>query len=267
MSDAALGSGDGNTESSPAPKNTQKKYWLITLPCDKPDSESVERTLRKFCCEYNFQLEKGLKTGYLHWQIFLKTTCKRGLRLTALKKYFPTGHFEYARNIDASYDYCQKNDETFVGYRTYYPRKIDDPFVSLNLQYKDWQKKILKILSEKPDNRKIYWFWENVGGTGKSTFSKHLVLTKNNCIVVNGKKDNILYAVTQSTPEIIIIDIARSQTQVSYDAIEDVKNGLFFNGKYESAMHVQNSPHVIIFANMPPDESKLSKDRWIITEL
>ena len=54
---------------------------------------------------------------------------------------------------------------------------------------------------------------------------------------------------------------------VSYQAIEAIKNGIFYNTKYESKMITYNSPHVIIFANFFPDITKLSSDRWVIREL
>lgn len=66
----------------------------------------------------------------------------------------------------------------------------------------------------------------------------------------------------------IIIDLSRSmEDHVPYEAIEDIKNGIFFSGKYESKMIVRNNPIVIIFANFEPDTSKLSKDRWVITKI
>jgi len=49
--------------------------------------------------------------------------------------------------------------------------------------------------------------------------------------------------------------------------LESIKNGLFFSGKYESTQVVMNSPHLIIFANEPPDKSKMSADRWHIVRI
>jgi len=54
---------------------------------------------------------------------------------------------------------------------------------------------------------------------------------------------------------------------MNYGAIEQVKNGLVFSGKYESSMLIFNPPHVVIFANDTPDESMYSNDRWHIHKI
>jgi len=67
---------------------------------------------------------------------------------------------------------------------------------------------------------------------------------------------------------IIIFDVPRTNSNhVSYQAIEQIKNGKFFSPKYESGMCRFNKPHIVIFANEPPNTSMLSEDRWIIREL
>lgn len=64
-------------------------------------------------------------------------------------------------------------------------------------------------------------------------------------------------------PKIIIIDIPRyNMDYISYGGMEEIKNGCFFSSKYEGGMVLMNSPHVIVFANQPPDEGMMSKDRW-----
>ncbi len=54
---------------------------------------------------------------------------------------------------------------------------------------------------------------------------------------------------------------------VSYQALEEIKDGIFFSGKYEGGMKIFNSPHVICFANFSPAEHKLSGDRWVVEEV
>ena len=88
-----------------------------------------------------------------------------------------------------------------------------------------------------------------------------------------GKKADIINLVFNNdmdTCNTIIWDIPRvNRNAVSYAAIEAIKNGLVCNTKYETGVKVFNPPHIIIFANFPPDldEDNLSKDRWMITEL
>jgi len=69
-------------------------------------------------------------------------------------------------------------------------------------------------------------------------------------------------------PKVVIFDFPKSREfSISYDAIESIKNGFYFNGKYESKQVMGNCPHVICFANSPPCMEMLSKDRWKITEI
>ena len=71
------------------------------------------------------------------------------------------------------------------------------------------------------------------------------------------------------TPEFVIYPIPRSYAAeyVSYEAIESVKDMFFYSGKYEGGAICGNCPHVLVFANHPPDTSKMSIDRWNIVQI
>ena len=94
-------------------------------------------------------------------------------------------------------------------------------------------------------------------------------------IIVSGKAADAKYAIQMyiqkhgQGPEIVIMDIPRTKgvTYVSYEAIEKIKDGLFFSGKYEGGMVRYNRPHFIVFANEPPETERMSSDRWVIEEL
>lgn len=66
-----------------------------------------------------------------------------------------------------------------------------------------------------------------------------------------------------------MIDIPRSVDIdfLSYTGIEEIKNGCFFCGKYESDMVIMPIPHIIIFSNEEPNVDKLSADRWDIKNI
>jgi hypothetical protein len=67
-------------------------------------------------------------------------------------------------------------------------------------------------------------------------------------------------------PEIVLINIPKSfdQEYLSYTGIEEVKDMLFYSGKYEGGQVDGNPPFVFVFSNIPPEVDKLSEDRWMI---
>lgn len=65
-------------------------------------------------------------------------------------------------------------------------------------------------------------------------------------------------------PQIVIWDVPRSvEDHISWQAIESVKNGFFYSGKYEGGQCMFDNPHVVIFANIPPPKGHLSEDRIV----
>ncbi len=132
-------------------------------------------------------------------------------------------------------------------------------------------------LFREPENalfgRKVYWYWEERGGWGKSFLCKYMV-DQMGAYVVAGKGIDVLSTIAKKVdkdgggPPIIIFDVPRvNEGHVSYQAMEGIKNGLFYSGKYEGLMVRFNSPHLLVFANAPPNKTKLSADRWIIKNL
>ncbi len=98
---------------------------------------------------------------------------------------------------------------------------------------------------------------------------KYIYVHLEEVIILCGKRNDIAYQVVKNgTCKIALYDIPRTHMDyVSYEAIEMVKNGLVTTGKYEGGTICFNTPHVICFANAPPDVEKLSKDRWAIWKI
>jgi len=66
----------------------------------------------------------------------------------------------------------------------------------------------------------------------------------------------------------VIFDVPRDNgNKISYKSVESIKNGMIYSPKYESKYKLFNSPHIIIFANEPPQLEKLSIDRWVVKEI
>lgn len=257
---------DGNTNSSSAPatkRESERKHWFITLKAKDGSNGSIRSWVTQHCESAVWQREKGNETGYEHIQLTM--TMKKKCRFTWIKNHFSSdAHIELVRNVEKAYDYCQK-DETRIGEPQYYPEQINKVIDPLEgKEYYPWQAEIVKIISEKPDDRSVYWYWEEIGNVGKSAFCKHLVL-KYDAQYVLGKKADIYHAVSDNI-KILLIDIPRTcQEFTPYEVIESIKNGMIFSGKYESRTKVFNPPHVFVFANFSPIKTKVSLDRWRIT--
>lgn len=134
------------------------------------------------------------------------------------------------------------------------------------LELRPWQQTLLDILSKDPHPRKIHWYWDPIGATGKTTFSRYLVRNYNAFYTNGGKHADI--ACAYNYQKIIVFDFTRSQAErVPYCIMEAFKNGLVFAGKYESTTKIFSVPHVVCFANFEPEKFKLSLDRWNVVKL
>lgn len=199
---------------------------------------------------------------------------KNPVAFNSLKNKFPQAHFEKARGTrDQNIAYCSKQNDFINTFPL--PLKIQILEQEYkNVEWKPWQQGIIDLLETKPDHRTINWYWEPIGNTGKSYLCKYLALTKN-IIIAEGKKDNIFNQIKTwmdqhegEAPNIILCDVPRTNIDyINYTAIESIKNGLIYSGKYEGGMCAFPIPHVIIFANTPPITANLSEDRWNIIKI
>lgn len=256
----------GNTESS-APKSKQAApcfFWCFTFNNYEEDQiDQIVHIMSHECEWYLFQEEKG-EEGTLHLQGVLKL--KKKARLTQLKKWNTKIHWEPTKHISASIAYCSKVETRCgrmwsKGVQIPEELEIDQPY--------GWQLQVMDIVNSKPDKRTIWWFWEPSGNVGKTTLCKYLVV-KHDALMVTGKSNDMYHMISKhpNKRKLIVCDIPRSSLEyINYPALEQIKNGLIFSGKYEGCQLVFNCPHVIIFANEPPDERKMSLDRWQVVRI
>lgn len=252
---------NGNTKGHSHPK----KLWAFTLNnYTDQDLINVPEMLNHLCTKWVFGIEKGEEKEIPHLQGQL--TLKKKKRLTALKKLDIRIHWEPTRNEDASVDYCKKEGKVFTN-------EIQKSYGKWeSIKWKNWQCDILNLIKTEANDRTVHWYWENKGNTGKSFLTKYLVEVKN-ALVVNGKLADICHQVAKRCEDniginIVIIDVPRcSRGLISYQAIEMLKNGLIYSGKYEGGQYTFDSPHVIIFANQEPTIEMLSIDRWDIVRI
>lgn len=137
----------------------------------------------------------------------------------------------------------------------------------------DWQLLLRDKLSSEPDRTTIQWLWEPTGGCGKTEFMRWAVVTKKlgPAICLGGKSTDMKHGVAKMVegrtfPRVIFINVVRGNS-VSYPGLEAIKDGIFFSSKYDSGMVCYDPPHVVVFSNAPPDESRLSAHKWDIIEI
>lgn len=267
------GTDDGNTNSSSVKNYKGRAYFITWNNYDDLELEQLEQWFEANAEEYHSQKETG-ESGTPHIQGVFRFKNPRSFKavLTEMHGISKKIHLEICRNFKKAMDYCDKEEtRTGKGPSNKLP-DIPDPLEGKVL--KDWQKVILQILDMPPVDREIYWFTDIKGGGGKTTLAKSICIKNPNAIYVSGKVADVKCGITKMIqekkkyPNPIMFDFVRSNENfISYEAIESVKNGIFFNTKYESGQVQFPTPHVIIFANFNPDLSKLSADRWVITDI
>lgn len=259
----------GNTNNSAQSKKTrtnQLKKWFFTY--NNYNLETLETNIlpkiEEISEKYAIQEETGENgTPHLQGCILLK----KSMRWEEFK--LPKEiHWEKCKDWDDSVRYCTKK-ETRTGKQ--WTKGIPKPLKVIENLF-DWQKDILDTVNQEPDDRSIFWYYDKEGNKGKTQLAKY-ICSKKKALFVSGKASDIKCAVAKwleemGELEVCIFGFPRSLEHfVSYEAIESIKDGIFFSGKYESGMCMFNSPHVLVFSNFAPDKTALSKDRWKIKEI
>lgn len=262
------------TQSDTPCRNTRSRAWCFTWNnFNQTNINYLVEILADH--EYIFGEEIGEHTNTPHLQGVVRF--KNARTFNSVRKLFENNHIEPCKNWAASKNYCSKDNKIHTNiiknktadeqYEEYMHQLYDD------IKWYDWQKNIINLLDTKPDERKVYWFYEENGNHGKSFLAKYLDW-KHNAIIANGKQSDVFNQYSsfleefKTQPSLAIIDIPRSHKEyVCYSTLEKIKDGLVYSGKYEGAKLRLIPHHLIVFANFRPNENKLSEDRWVITEL
>jgi len=251
---------DGNSVSS---VNAQYKYDCVINNWTAEEYSNICASVPEICKKYIIGKEVG-EGGTPHLQIYI--SLKKKLRIAALHtvKGLERASMRKCRNENALIEYCKKDGDYIQGG---FPRPI-----KIIEELYPWQRDIEKLILGPVHERKIHWYWEESGNIGKSALVKYLVVKYGALFCDGGKKAdlvNLVFNANMDECKCIIWDLPRAtKGSISYTTLEAVKNGLVCNTKYETGVKAFNTPHVIVFANYPPDDlSALSSDRWDIREL
>ena len=229
--------------------------------------------------------EFGENKIHPHWQVYFEVTKQQLFkgRMTEILGHSDF-HLEVARATSSScanyiYAVDKAHEAGFVVYNKNLPVPSRyKPAAALfwdTIKLKPFQQEIVDMATAETNRRDICFFYEETGNVGKTIISEYLHIF-HGAIITGGNSADMKHAITRwseitgASPVIIIVDIARSDSlnQDSCKALESIKNGLFFDGKYESAMaHTFEKPHVFIFSNKAPEPSFFSKDRWKVFQI
>ena len=249
----------GNT-SQPPKQISPSVRWCLTLNnYTKEEVSSIVLTVTEYCKCAILSYETGEECDTPHIQGYIEFKEKR--RPVGLFKNKRI-HWEKAKGTKRQNEvYCEKQSNVFL--RFGFPKPI-----KLITELRPFQQEILDICMEEPDDRSIYWYWDEAGNIGKTQFMKYMCVKHKALPCVGGKFGDIMNLVfNQDMDETntVIFNVPRGHREkVSYSSLEAIKDGMIVNTKYETGYKVFNSPHIIVFANFPPDMTTLSADRWIV---
>lgn len=135
--------------------------------------------------------------------------------------------------------------------------------------------------------RQIHWYWSAQGNTGKSSLVYDLCAGYSCCLNLFGKHADAIYILQtyieaqkelrakgaddeakKNEKFIFLVDYPRDQNAMSYKLFESLVNSQVVATKYKGGdIMLPDAVVVIVFANVPPDESKMSGDRWNIVNV
>lgn len=134
-----------------------------------------------------------------------------------------------------------------------------------------WQKVLENKLLSTPNDRKIQWYWDSKGNTGKSFMANYLEATKGATVLDCSKKVDLAYMLREHEGPVVLFNIVRSLDEQFmghvYGLAEAIKDDMVTSTKYEPVRLRLGPQHVIVFANIEPDYTKWSEDRYDVTEI
>ena len=139
---------------------------------------------------------------------------------------------------------------------------------------KPWQSDVIKLI-DSPSDRHIYWIIGYRGNEGKTFLQQYILqyfgIRRVVKTEINARKCDLAYLLSMDTltcKDIFVFNLLRSDAEVSYGLMENIKDGYLVSTKYRTKSLKITTPNtVIVFSNSFPSTSLLSADRWKIFEI
>jgi hypothetical protein len=257
----------GNTDpagSTPAKRPSNQLYrWFFTLKSDPHNSpeymsqlSQLYRVLGANCKEFYFQLEKGEKSEYEHFQGVISLKTKH--RLPEVKNLlgYHTIHLEPIKNWWKGKEYCTKVETRLAGPWSHNRRPVKPKIAG---ELRGWQKELVDLINSEPDDRSIHIYHDASGLAGKSSIGIHLFDTREDIIYApsgknEGVKETVVRGLNQGIIRAIIFNYPRDfRGRPYWSFMEELKDGYVLNTRYATESARFDPPHVIVFTNEETD--------------
>lgn len=207
------------------------------------------------------------KDGYEHYQgrVQFKKPYTMNELVSFNHKWGITAHWSPTSANCHDFDYCMKEGKFYRSWEGALAKYHD-------LELRDWQKLAVGALGASND-RNIIVIIDKEGGNGKSTLGKYLEVNHilDYCPVNSGEAGEYVAYCLGYQAKGYLFDIPRCDTikdkKQMWKAIEQIKNGCLYDGRYSPRKVWIEPPMVMVFTNDIPPLNHLSIDRWVIHEL
>lgn len=236
--------------------------WMLIGPRNKIPKREIFELFEKCDVKKWIVAKETGKGGYEHWQI----------RCQSSRPDF----FDYIHDREPKFDIQKANDVwEYERKEGRFWTSEDTPeirqcrFGTLGIPGKQWQKQLIKRL-QKQSVREIDVVLDPKGDKGKTFFT----------IALWERGEALVVPRYSTTPErlsgficsaykgewLIVIDIPRSgkANKGLYETMEEVKDGLVFDHRYEGKTKNIRGTKLVVFTNKPLDLKGLSDDRWVL---
>lgn len=226
------------------------KRWCFTLlNWTEEQYSSIVPKLDYYCEKWVMGKEFCPTTGTPHLQGFAKFKKKcRPINVIGIKQI----HWKVAKGSDKeNYDYCTKDGD-------FKSKGFPPPVRTIDRKdFYPYQEELAQIFEKECpwDDRTIYWRYGDVN-IGKTQFVKWLVKHLG-AVVIGGTYKHMLAQVQNSpyTTPLFVCLLAYGDEEVSYRALEQIKDGLFTTsfGCDNNKQEIRNASHLLIIGNEPPN--------------
>lgn len=240
----------------------------------KLDTHRLIKEIRQWSKKWAFQLEKCPETGRLHIQgrmsLFKKKRPGELASQCTFKAHFtPTCSTVHDGQ---NFNYVMKADTRVEG-PWIDSEYVEPPVLTRQLvafQDKDkypWQVQIEQWCNE-VDDRSIKLIHDTIGNSGKSIMSEYLEYHGKAFEIppLKDMEDIMQFCMSFSAQKVYLIDMPRAMKKDKlcgfYSGLESLKNGYVYDKRYAAKRRRFDRPQVIVFTNVMPEWSYMSKDRW-----